>query len=167
MFLTMGEKVVITHCTYCSSELSSYLQLKRTCKMACPFTAPISGSYSMVRCSRLTQSSQLHLGTALEEDKECMWRWVPTCSLKPGEERETGAEAHLGGWRGCVGTWVEEEAVLGLTWVEEGAGVGPPLGWCWAWFQCLAEAASPVPWHQACMLRLPRSEMAAPWSERH
>lgn len=90
----------------------------------------------MVRCSRLTQSSQLHLGTALEEDKECMWRWVPTCSLKPGEERETGAEAHLGGWRGCVGTWdgeeagvgtwVEEEAVLGLTWVEEGAGVGPP-----------------------------------------
>lgn len=163
MFLTMGEKVVITHCTYCSSELSSYLQLKRTHKMACPFTAPISGSYSVFRCSRLTQSSQLHLGTALEEDKECMWRWMPTCSLKPGEERErlvlrltwVAGEAVLG-------LGMEEEAVLGLTWVEEGAGVGPPLGWCWAWFQCLAEAASPVPWHQACMLHLPRSEMAAP-----
>lgn len=54
MFLTMGEKVAITGCTYGSSEFSSYLQLKRTHKMACPFTAPISSLYSMVRCSRLT-----------------------------------------------------------------------------------------------------------------
>lgn len=50
--------------------------------------------------------------------------------------RDTGAEAHLGGWRGCagtwagevvsVGTWVGEEPVLGLTCVGEAAGVASP-----------------------------------------
>lgn len=139
----------------------------------------------MVKCSRLTQSCQLHLGTALQEDEECMWRWMPTCSLV--EHERDCCWGSLGwlekvswysGWRSvnheirawnecCVGTWVgEEEAVLGLTWVEEAAGVGPPLVWCWVWPQCVAETGSSAPWHQDCMLDLPRSGMAAPWSER-
>lgn len=65
VLLTMGEKVVITCCPSFPSEFSSYLQLKRTHKMACLFTPLISGSYFMVRCSRLTQSWQLHLCAAL------------------------------------------------------------------------------------------------------
>lgn len=86
---------------------------------------------------------------------------MPTCSLL---ERDTGAEAHLGDWRGCAGIWAGEAAGAG-TCVGEEAGAGPPLGWCWVWSQCLAEAASPVPWHQACMLHFPKSRMAALVSE--
>ena len=122
-------------------EFPSYLQLKRTHKMAHPFTAPISGSYSMVRSSRLIQSCQLPLGTALQEDLRgaCGDGCQPTPrSPVESEGEEAGVGSHLGGRR----------------------------GWCWGSLQWLVEAASPVPRPRACLLGLPRSGTAASWSER-
>lgn len=108
----------------------------------------------MIRCSRLTQYCQLHLGSALQEDEECRWRWMPTCSLVESErdwcwgslawlERlcwHSGWRSSwcwdLGGRRGCVGadlggrsgwSWASLGLVLGLVPVSSKGSISSPM----------------------------------------
>lgn len=116
-------------------EFSSYLQLKRTHKMVHSFTAPISGSYSMVRSSRLIQSCQLPLGTALREDLRgaCGCQPIPWSPVG-SEEEEAGAGTPLGRRRGwCWGRprWPAEAHLLSqdpelVPWASQGQGQPHP-----------------------------------------